>query len=78
MNIEHQQKQALGIIWRAFNWNKSAIARAAGVERSAVNNWFSRGRISATAAIVLSERPELQGIITKEEMRPDVKEWYGV
>lgn len=76
MNIEQQQKTALGVLWRAFDFNKATLAKELGVSRQTVNNWFSRGRISATYAIIASEHPKVN--ITKEEMRPDVKEWFGV
>ena len=73
-----KQKEALGIIWRAFDFNKTAIADAAGVNLSTVSNWFKRGRISATAAIRLESHERLIGVITKEQMRPDVSDWFGV
>jgi len=76
MNIQEQQKSALGILWRTFEFNKSMLAKELGVSRQTVNNWFSRGRISATYAIIASEHKKVK--ITKEEMRPDVKEWFGV
>lgn len=73
-----KQKEALGVIWRAFDFNKTAIAEAAGVNLSTVSNWFKRGRISATAAIRLESHERLIGVITKEQMRPDVSDWFGV
>ena len=78
MAIHEQQKNALGKIWKAFAYSKAEIALAAGVNRSTVSNWFSRGRISATGAIRLEHDKRLDGVITKEEMRPDVTEWFGV
>jgi predicted site-specific integrase-resolvase len=51
---------------------------AAGVKRQAVYNWFRRGRISATAAANLEQHILVKGVITKEQMRPDVAEWFGV
>lgn len=78
MSIEQQQKNALGILWRCFDFNKSAIARAAGVTRMTVNDWFNRGRISATGALKIENHPKVKGVITKEEMRPDVNEWFGL
>jgi hypothetical protein len=74
----NQEKKALGIIWKAFDFNKTAIAEAAGVNLSTVSNWFARGRVSATAAIRLEQHERLKGILTKEEMRTDIKEWFGV
>ena len=77
-DIELQQKYALGVIWKAFDFNKSDIASACGVERQTVYHWFRRGRISATAAMRLESHEKLEGLITKEEMRPDVSEWFGL
>lgn len=76
--IQEQQKKALGILWRCFDFNKSELGRAANAAPSTVKRWFDRGRVSATAAIMLSEHPKVAGVLTKEEMRPDVKEWFGV
>lgn len=76
--IAQKQKEALGKLWELFGYNKSAIARACDSEPGVIGNWFARGRISATGAIKLEKRPEVQGRLTKEEMRPDVTEWYGV
>ena len=73
-----QQKKALGVLWKCFDFNKSAMAVAAGVERQTVYNWFRRGRVSATAALRLERDILVGGVINKEEMRPDVKEWFGV
>ena len=54
------------------------MAEAAGVKRQTVYNWFRRGRISATAAAKLERHILVDGVITKEQMRPDVLEWFGV
>ena len=76
--IKKQQKEALGILWRIFDYNKTEIGKACGASPSVVSNWFARGRISATAAIKIEKHPKVRGIISKEQMRPDVKEWFGV
>lgn len=73
-----KQQLALGVIWKQFNYSKTDIAKAAGVNLSTVSNWFKRGRISATAAIRLESHEKLIGVITKEDMRPDVDQWFGV
>ena len=78
LSIQEQQKMALGVLWLCFKFNKSSIAKAVGVERQTVYNWFRRGRISATAAIKLERHILVEGVITKEQMRPDVAEWFGV
>ena len=78
LSIQEQQKIALGVLWKCFKFNKSSIALAAGVKRQTVYNWFRRGRISETAAVKLEQHILVEGIITKEQMRPDVAEWFGV
>ena len=78
ISIQEQQKMALGVLWKCFEFNKSKMAFAAGVKRQTVYNWFRRGRISATAAIKLERHILVEGVITKEQMRPDVAEWFGV
>ncbi len=74
--LEQQQKTALGRVWRFYRFNKAEIARSTGVSVGTVYQWFNRGRISATAAILIEDATD--GEITKEEIRPDVKEWFGV
>lgn len=76
MTLEQQQKIALGRLWRYYKFNKADIARALDVSVVSVYQWFNRGRISATAAILVEDATN--GQITKEELRPDVKEWFGV
>lgn len=76
MSIEEQQKKALGMLWKMYNFNKTAIAKDLNVDRLTVQMWFKRGRVSATAAILIEEKTE--GKITKEELRPDVSEWFGL
>ena len=78
ISIQEQQKKALGILWKCFKFNKSSMAIAAGVKRQTVYNWFRRKRISATAAVKLERHILVEGVITKEQMRPDVTEWFGV
>jgi len=78
IELEVQQKTALGVIWKAFGYNKTAIGRAVGANPTTVSQWFARGRISAIAAIKIESHELLRGVITKEEMRPDVEEWFGV
>ena len=77
-DLTNKQKESLGKLWKAFDYNKSAIARAANVNQSTVIHWFTRGRISAIGAINLDGHEKLKGVLTKEDMRPDVKEWFGV
>lgn len=76
MNIEQQQKIGLGMVWRHFDFNKARMARALNVTPQAINDWFKRGRVSAKKAIYIDELTK--GKIKKEDLRPDVKEWFGV
>ena len=36
--------------------NQSAIAKAAGVTRQAVNNWCARGAVSYAASVILADK----------------------
>lgn len=74
--IKHKQKTALGTLWKYYGYNKADMARALDVTPQAVNDWFKRGRISAVKAIIVEEVTD--GKLTKEFMRPDVAEWFGV
>lgn len=76
--IKEQHRKALGVVWRCFDFNKTRMAEACGVNRQTVYQWFRRGKISATAAIKLENHEKVKGVITKEQMRPDVNEWFGV
>lgn len=76
MNMKRKQKDALGKLWRYYGFSKVDMARSLDVTPQSVQDWFKRGRISAIAAIRVQEITG--GEITKEEMRPDVKEWFGV
>ena len=78
LSIQEQQRRALGVLWKCFKFNKSSIALAAGVKRQTVYNWFRRGRISTTAAKKLEQHILVKCVITKEQMRPDFTEWFGV
>ena len=70
--------EALGILWKAFNFNKADIAKAADTSPQNISNMFKRGRISRVVALKLDGHERLVGILTKEQMRPDVKTWYGL
>ena len=75
IEFEAQQKKALSKLWGYYDYNKAAMARGLGVTSMAVHKWFDRGRISATKAR-LAER-KTNGFVTKQELRPDVAEWFG-
>lgn len=70
-----QQKKALKVLLKCFDFNKSSIGVAVGVKRQAVYNWFRRGRISKDGALMLENDVRVDGVISKEEMRPDIKKW---
>jgi len=38
-----------------------------------IHSWLKRGRISATYAIIAHEKTG--GVITKQQLRPDVQKW---
>lgn len=52
---------------------QASLARFLGVSRQSVNEWVSRGRISATAAIEVEKLTN--GIFKKEDLRPAVTQW---
>lgn len=52
---------------------QASLARFLGVSRQSVNEWVSRGRISATAAIEVEKLTN--GLFKKEDLRPAVTQW---
>ena len=52
---------------------QASLARFLGVSRQSVNEWVSRGRISATAAIEVEKLTS--GLFKKEDLRPAVTQW---
>lgn len=52
---------------------QASLARFLGVSRQSVNEWVSRGRISATAAIEVERLTN--GAFKKEDLRPAVTQW---
>ncbi len=53
--------------------SRKRLAKACGVTSQAVYEWVKRGRISASAAIIVER--ETAGLFTKENLRPDVTDW---
>jgi hypothetical protein len=53
---------------RYFNGNASELARELGYSRNAVQYWFDKGYMGATAALELEHRSNL----TMKMMRPDI------
>lgn len=72
--IKIEQKRAL-LKLIEFAGSNVRLANELGYTRSAVTEWVKRGRISASAAIK-AER-HTNGHVTKEELRPDVTEWFN-
>lgn len=52
---------------------QASLARFLGVSRQSVNEWVSRGHISATAAIEVEKLTN--GLFKKEDLRPAVTQW---
>jgi DNA-binding transcriptional regulator YdaS (Cro superfamily) len=74
-NTEKTQLRNLRRLSRYFDYNRSAMAESLGVESHVVYQWFSRGRISKTGA-VLAEKAT-SGIVTAAQLRPDIAEFEG-
>lgn len=74
--IKEQQRLYLAVLWELYDFNKSEMGRAVGVNPQVVTNWFARGRVSATCAIKYGriEKVKKAGV-TKELLRPDVDDW---
>ena len=70
--IEQQQKAALSDL---IGWagGQSRLATRLGVSEQVITNWVRRGRISAKAAILAEQKSN--GLIKKEQLRPEVKTW---
>lgn len=68
---EMEQTKLLELI--DYVGGQSQLARFLGVSKQAVNQWVSRGRISATAAIDAEELTG--GVFRKEDLRPAVTKW---
>lgn len=85
MNLLDKQKQAkaemkvaqlraLRRLCKYFDYSRSDMADALGVNVNGVYQWFNRGRISAKSAIVAEN--VTKGAITKQQLRPDVELWW--
>lgn len=68
---EMEQKKLSELI--DYVGGQSQLARFLGVSKQAVNQWVSRGRISATAAIHVEALTG--GVFRKEDLRPAVTKW---
>ena len=70
--IKDQQAAGLQALLKHFG-TQAEMANQLGESQQTVNNWFRRGRISATAAI----KAEAATGIDKAALRPDVIKWGG-
>lgn len=70
--IRQQQKDQLS---KLLEWvgSQKRLADELGESKQTVHNWIKRGRISATAAILVEEKTA--GLFKKSDLRPDVVEW---
>ena len=70
--LKRHQKEGLLLL---IEWHGSQVmlANRLGVSKQTVNNWVSRGRISAKSAIVAERITGKE--FKKEQLRPDVIEW---
>lgn len=72
----HEYKQRnYQALRRLLEWagTPAELARIAGVNRSTVTRWFSTGKISRDAALMISDFPDCP--LTKEQIRADIKVW---
>lgn len=70
--LKQQQREQLAM---AVEWagSQTNLGKLLGVSPQVVNNWVSRGRISATSAAELEKQSK--GLFKKVNLRPDVTEW---
>lgn len=68
---EMEQKKLTELV--EYVGGQASLARFLGVSRQSVNEWVSRGRISATAAIEVEKLTN--GLFKKEDLRPAVTQW---
>lgn len=68
---EMEQRKLTDLV--EYMGGQASLARFLGVSRQSVNEWVSRGRISATAAIEVDKLTN--GLFKKEDLRPAVTQW---
>ncbi|UVX30641.1 transcriptional repressor [Klebsiella phage VLCpiS13b] len=68
---EMEQRKLTDLV--EYMGGQASLARFLGVSRQSVNEWVSRGRISATAAIEVEKLTN--GLFKKEDLRPAVTQW---
>lgn len=72
--ITEQQKTKLSELIE-YAGSVKRLADSLGVPYTTAHSWVVRGRISAVMAIQAEKITS--GAITKQMLRPDVKEWIG-
>lgn len=73
--LKEQCKEMLHKVFQHFG-SKAEMARKAGMSVNAISYWFARGQIGRHGAIKYSRLKDLG--LSKEQMRPDVKDWTPV
>jgi DNA-binding transcriptional regulator YdaS (Cro superfamily) len=68
---EMEQRKLTDLV--EYMGGQASLARFLGVSRQSVNEWVSRGRISASAAIEVDKLTN--GLFKKEDLRPAVTQW---
>lgn len=71
--IKETQLKNLRLLLSMYDYNRSSLADAMGVEVHTIYSWMRRGRISAKKAI--DAEVVTGGKITKKMLRPDVDLW---
>lgn len=66
-------RKALKSLLDYFNGSKAQASRVLKVHYQAVNAWHKAGRVGANTAWRIDSMPEIP--FTKEELRPDIKDW---
>lgn len=70
--VQRMQRDTLDAL---ISWagGQASLARLLGVSDQVVNNWVTRGRISATMAAEAEKHS--RGLFSKRNLRPDVRDW---
>jgi len=70
--IKNEQKEQL---FKLLAWvgSQARLSKELNVSQQVVSSWVARGRISATAAMLVDDKTK--GLFKKEDLRPDVINW---
>lgn len=74
-SIKEIKKQQRDELIKLVEWvgSQARLARELNTSNQVVYSWVKRGRISATAAMMVEKKTD--GLFTKESLRPDVTAW---